>query len=277
MMYIARYLAPVLSVGLVALAPQALSGQQTSELNRLYGQGVNAYFAGRSSEAESSLSQALALEAEDPRIYYFRALSLLRLGRLDEARGDMMVGANIEARHPQRFAVGKALERVQGGHRLMLERYRREARSQQVALKPAQPSQRIRREPPQAKSHDEHVLRRRIVIPLDRLLGPGGPEPLTAEELSQRTRRALQTRATPPQPTHEAARPIVTTDDPFRDDPARPPAEEEAVTAPPATESASPPELDAEEGPEVEATPGTEETPTAEETPGDEDDPFGDL
>ena len=164
-MYIARYLAPVLSVCLVALAPQALSGQQTSELNRLYGQGVNAYFAGRSNEAESNLSQALAIEAEDPRIYYFRALSLLRLGRLDEARGDMMVGASIEARHPQRFAVGKALERVQGGHRLMLERYRREARSQQVALKPAQPSQRFRRQPPQAKSQDEHVLRRRIVIP----------------------------------------------------------------------------------------------------------------
>jgi hypothetical protein len=276
MMYIARYLAPVLSVCLVALAPQALCGQQTSELNRLYSQGVNAYFAGRSSEAESNLSQALALEAEDPRIYYFRALSLLRLGRLDEARGDMMVGASIEARHPQRFAVGKALERVQGGHRLLLERYRREARSQHVALKPAQPSQRVRRAPPQAKSHDEHVLRRRIVIPLDRLLGPGGPEPLTAEELSQRTGRALQTRATPPQPTREAAGPVVTTDDPFRDDPARP-SEEEAVTAPPATESASPPELDAEEGPELQATPEAEETPTAEETPGDEDDPFGDL
>ena len=165
----------------------------------------------------------------------------------------------------------------------MLERYRREARTQQVALKPAQPSQRFRRQPPQAKGQDEHVLRRRIVIPLDRLLGPGGPEPLTAEELSQRTRRALETGATPPQPTREAAGPVVTTDDPFRDDPARPSAEEEAVTAPPAAEPVSPTELEAEAGPEFEATPEAEETPeveetpTAEETPGGEEDPFSDL
>jgi hypothetical protein len=277
MRYIARYLAAVLAVGFAALALQAARGQQPSELNRLYGQGVNAYFAGRSSEAESNLSQALALEAEDPRIYYFRALSLVRLGRLDEARGDMMVGASIEAQHPQRFAVGRALESVQGGHRLMLERYRGEARSQQVALKPAPLSERVRRQPPQFKSYDEHVLRQRIVIPLDRLLGPGSPQPLSAEELSQRTRRALQTRVTTPQPTREAAGPVVTTDDPFRDDPARPSAEEAAAAAPPAAEPVSPPELEAEEGPEVEATPEAEETPTAEETPGGEEDPFGDL
>lgn len=273
-MYIARYLAAVLAIGFVALAPQAVRGQHSSELNRFYGQGVNAYFAGRSSEAESNLSQALALDAEDPRIYYFRALSLVRLGRLDEARGDMMVGASIEARHPQRFAVGRALERVQGGHRLMLERYRREARSQQVALKPAQPIQPVRREP-QIKSHDEHVLRRRIVIPLDRLLGPGSPEPLSAEELSQRTRRALETPAAPPQPARQAAGPVLTSDDPFRDDPARP--EEAAATAPPAAEPVSPAEFESEEGQEFEATAEAEETPTAEETPGGEEDPFSDL
>ena len=279
-MYIPRYLAAVLAVGFAALALQAVRGQQPSELNRLYSQGVNAYFAGRSSEAESNLSQALALETEDPRIYYFRALSLVRLGRLDEARGDMMVGANVEAQHPQRFAVGQALERVQGGHRLMLERYRREARSRQVALKPAQPDQRVRRQPPQIESRDEHVLRRRIVIPLDRLLGPGGPEPLSVEELSQRTRRGLETGATPPQPTREAAGPVVT-DDPFRDDPARP--EEASATAPPSAGPVRPPELEAEDGPEFEATPDAEETPQAEETPtaeqvpGGEEDPFSDL
>jgi hypothetical protein len=159
----------------------------------------------------------------------------------------------------------------------MLERYRREARTPLVALKPAQPSQRVRRQPPQIKSHDAHVLRQRIVIPLDRLLGPGSPEPLSAEELSQRTRRALQTRATPPQPTREAAGPVVTTDDPFRDDPARPSAEEAAATAPPAAEPVSPPELEAEAGPEVEATTEAEEMPTSEETPGGEEDPFSDL
>ena len=277
-MYIVpRYLAAMLAVGLTTLLPQTLRGQQPSELNRLYSQGVNAYFAGRSNDAESHLSQALALDAEDPRIYYFRALSLLRLGRLDEARGDMMVGASVEAQRPQRFAVGKALERVQGGHRLTLERYRREARSRQVALKPAQPGQRVRRPRPQITSHDEHVLRQRVVIPLDQLLGSGTPQPLSAEQLSRRTRQALEARATPPQTTREAAEPAAASDDPFRDDSSRPATEEAAATAQPVAEPVPPPELEAEQVPEAEVTPPTDETPEAEEMSEVEDDPFGDL
>jgi hypothetical protein len=279
MMYsVHRYSAAVLALGLALLAPEALLGQQPSELNRLYGQGVNAYFAGRSSEAESNLSQAMALESEDPRIYYFRALSLMRLGRVDEARGDMMVGASKEAQHPQRFAVGKALERVQGGHRLILERYRREARSQQVALKPAQPSQRVLRQAPQSIDRDAHVLRQRIVIPLDRLLGPRSPQPLSAEELSQRARKPLETRTIPPQPTREAAGAVMPTDDPFRDDVSRPSADAAAAAAEPAAEPVIPPQLEAENAaPEEEVTPQAEEMPEAEETPADDENPFGDL
>jgi tetratricopeptide (TPR) repeat protein len=268
-----------LAVGLATLLPGVLRGQQHGELNRLYGQGVNAYFAGRSNEAESYLSQALALDAEDPRIYYFRALSLLRLGRLDEARGDMMAGASVEAQHPQRFAVGRALERVQGGHRLMLERYRWEARSRQVALKPAQPGQRVGRPRPQITSHDEHVLRQRVVIPLDQLLASGTPQPLSAEQLSRRTRQALEARPIPPQPAPEAAVPAAASDDPFRDDATRPSTEEAAATAQPVAEPVRPPELEAEHVPDAEVTPPTDETLEAEEMSEAEaeDDPFGDL
>jgi hypothetical protein len=276
-MYIHRCLAAVLAALSAAFAPEAIRGQQPSELNRVYSAGVNAYFAGRSSEAESYLSQALALEPNDPRIYYFRALSLARLGRLDEARGDMMMGASVEAQHPQRYAVGKALERVQGGQRLVLERYRREARSQQVALKPAQPTERFLRQPPPITNHDEHVLRHRVVIPLDRLLGTGIPQPLSAEELSRRTRQAREAQATPPQPNGEATESAATTDDPFRDDLSRTSTDDAASAAQPAAELATSPAIEAEEAPEAQITPEAEAMPEAEDVPAADDDPFGDL
>ncbi len=195
----ARYLGVVLAVGCAAMVPTSLNAQEPSDLSRLYGQGVNAYFAGRSSEAEAHLSQALAIDGEDPRLYYFRALSLLRMGRLEEARGDMMVGANIEVQRPQRFAVGRALERVQGSNRLMLEQYRRQARSQAAAVSaqttPATATTQLqlppRRQPQQASFNDQAALRQRIVVPLDRLLGPGAPQPLSADELAQRARQAI--------------------------------------------------------------------------------------
>jgi tetratricopeptide (TPR) repeat protein len=166
----ARYLGVVVAVGCAAMASSSLNAQEPSDLNRLYSQGVNAYFAGRSSEAESNLSQALALEGNNPLLYYFRALSLMRMGRVDEARGDMMVGANLEAQAPQRFAVGRALERVQGSYRLMLEQYRRQARvaaaaapRQATQLEPRQTPQ-LRRQPQQASFNDDAVLRQRIAV-----------------------------------------------------------------------------------------------------------------
>ena len=68
-------------------------GQDFNSTMMHYGEGVHAYFAGNSQQAEAALSQAMVLNSQDPRIYYFRALSLLRQGRTAEARGDMLVGA----------------------------------------------------------------------------------------------------------------------------------------------------------------------------------------
>jgi hypothetical protein len=93
-----------------------------------YGRGVDAYFSGSSAEADQYLSQAIQEMPNDPRPHYFRALALLRAGRRDEAIGDMQVGASVEAQRPKQFAVGTALERVQGSDQLLLEQYRRQAR-----------------------------------------------------------------------------------------------------------------------------------------------------
>jgi hypothetical protein len=278
----ARFLGIGLALAGAAVAPSSLNAQETSDLNRLYSQGVNAYFAGRSSEAESYLSQALSLEGNNPLIYYFRALSLMRMGRVDEARGDMMVGANIEAQAPQRFAVGRTLERVQGGHRLMLEQYRRQARSQaanvprQATQLQSRPTPRPRRQPQQASYNDEAVIRRRIVIPLDRLLGSGSPQPLSAEELSQRRVQVSGPQATRPQPAAAATPASAESEDPFRDDSTAGAAEATATQPTAAPTGTRQPEAD--DTTEPEATPVSgEETPEAEATPEDDENPFGNF
>ncbi len=112
------------SVGVIAafvfVAPAALWAQSASVAAALYGQGVEAYFAGGPT-AESYFSRAISTDPTDPRPYYFRAMTRLREGREDEARTDMQAGADAESKQPNRFAVGKALERIQGSSRLLLE------------------------------------------------------------------------------------------------------------------------------------------------------------
>jgi hypothetical protein len=106
----------------------AACGQSIRSSGAIYGRGVDAYFSGNSAEAELNLSQAIQELPDDPRPYYFRALALLRSGRRDEAISDMQIGASLEAQRPKQFGVGTALERIQGGDRLLLEQYRRQAR-----------------------------------------------------------------------------------------------------------------------------------------------------
>ena len=57
-------------------------------LSELYGQGVHNYFASRYHEAEDSFSAAVKQGTQDPRCYYFRGLTFIRLGRAEEAKKD---------------------------------------------------------------------------------------------------------------------------------------------------------------------------------------------
>jgi hypothetical protein len=252
------------------LGPGAARSQDLDSAVVHYGDGVRAYFAGNSSRAEQSLSNALTTSSQDPRIYYFRALSLLRQGRTAEARGDMMVGASLEAQHPQRFAVGAALERVQGRDRLLLEQYRRQARAD-AGLNGAARGQAITNEPPGA-------LRQRLVIPLDEYLRPGAPQPAGAMESA--TPRTFAP-AAPQRPTAGSGQAPATSEDPFRDDPQRPadrtPAAPPALTPPPATAPADSGELfegAATESAQPETTMPAPTTTPAEAPLESEDDPF---
>jgi len=98
-------------------------------LTAVYGEGVKAFFGGRTAEAHQTLSQAIEAGSQDPRCFYFRGLSNLRLGRTAAAQLDFTKGAAIEAKDFDVFYnVSGSLERIQGSERLLLERYRADGR-----------------------------------------------------------------------------------------------------------------------------------------------------
>lgn len=246
---IQRCLGLCLAVGWAIGTADLVHGLGRDSASALYGQGVHAYFAGRSNEAESCLSRALELDAHDPRFYYFRALSLLRLGRVDEARGDMLAGAAREAQQPGRFAVGGALQRVQGRHRLLLEQYRGQGRLD--AATAGDDLGRARSQ--QVSDRDTGVLRQKVVISVDEFLRPGGPQPHSEGDEAGRAAGSLQSGGVAP-PSAGDARPAParTRDNPFRDDPGRQPSDAVPQPVP-------------------------EPSVPAEAAPDTDDDPFSDL
>jgi hypothetical protein len=100
---------------------------------RQYGAGVHDFFQGRYFEAIEHFDRALAENGRDPRVYYFRGLAKRRLGWIDDARTDFLMGSQLEVALKRRD-VGMALQRVQGADRLTVERFRREARALPEAM-----------------------------------------------------------------------------------------------------------------------------------------------
>ena len=269
---------------MAVLAPSAAAqSREWDTAAASYGRGVHAYFAGRYGDAEAGLSRALELNPDDPRLFYFRALTLMRLGRSDEACSDLEVGAALEAKRPNRYGIGSALQRVQGGDRLVLESYRRKARAGDLT------QQRLGHAPSQTRASDEsQVLYQPVIVPLDGFLQPGTPPALTAEELSRRAASAESRDAPrlPPQ-TPGSTSPSSETN-PFQDDAAAAPAQPA-----PSARSAEAPTEPAEEaglgdsgvesdkgdegvdGDEETSTPGPQ-SPASESTES-EDDPFQDF
>ncbi len=101
------------------------SPAEEAVLGQLYGSGVHAYFSGDYIKAFEDLNSAVAAGSRDPRVFYFRGLVLLNLGRSSEAAVDFQTGADLETKDVNKFYnVGRALERVQGSARQQLETYR---------------------------------------------------------------------------------------------------------------------------------------------------------
>jgi len=120
----------LLAIALIYIEVPSWGWAQDPVLSRLYGAGVHAYFGGDYIRAHELLTRAIKLGMEDPRVYYYRGLAYLKLGRPEEAEEDFRKGAEIEAKDFGIFyEVGRALERVQGRPRLLIEKHRFAART----------------------------------------------------------------------------------------------------------------------------------------------------
>jgi len=118
----------VLAAGWVFLSALQLPAQ-APVFDQTYGAGVHAYFSGDYQRAQELLSTAVKAGDQDPRAYYFRGLNYLRLGRPEEARKDFQQASKLETADQERmYNISKALERVQGADRMLLEQYRADAR-----------------------------------------------------------------------------------------------------------------------------------------------------
>jgi tetratricopeptide (TPR) repeat protein len=86
------------------------------------GHGMNDYFDGRYSSAIQNLDRAIALDGNNAVAFYYRGLARLASGDEQGARMDFEKASALE--HVWGGDVGRALERVQGPVRQLLESYR---------------------------------------------------------------------------------------------------------------------------------------------------------
>jgi tetratricopeptide (TPR) repeat protein len=195
-----------LLVGRAWAQPLAL---EAAPLAQAYGVGVHAYFACDFQRAHDDLTQAIEAGTQDPRAWYFRGLAALQLGRLDEAEADFERGADLEASAVGEWPVARSLERVQGHHRLALERHRVRARVAAVQRRSEAVRQRYRFN----EGRQSDVLRR------IRPVGPSSdPLGLFTDEADPRS--AVEEVAPPAQPAVVPEDgPAEQADDALRDEP----------------------------------------------------------
>lgn len=208
-----------LSLALAGTAFPAVA--QDTLLEDLYGRGVHAYFEHRYEEAHGLLTKAITSGLKDPRAYYFRGLSYLRLGRPDEAKAEFTTGAELEAIAAEPVNVGKSLERIQGADRLAIERHRSAARlllhNRAEAAAKARYEERLEAE-------------ERVILPPARRAAPAAPPGSTPPEAAPP--RAAPARSTPP---------AAEETDPFRDESAPPAAPAETKPSEPVPAEPEPP------------------------------------
>jgi hypothetical protein len=137
-----------IGVAVVIAFSAAISLADDVLLTQLYGNGVHAYNGGDYFTAHKELTAAIQGGTIDPRVYYFRGLADLRMGRSQEAAADFQKGAEMETGDSNDvFPVSLSLARVQGPDREMLERFREAARitahQRQEAARQARYQQRV--------------------------------------------------------------------------------------------------------------------------------------
>ena len=103
----------LLIAGWFAMGCASLAAQE-AVLGQIYGNGVHAYFAQDYLRANQLFTSAIDGHSQDPRCFYFRGLTLLKLGRPQDAEIDFQHGAKLESSiDPTRaFNVARSLERA---------------------------------------------------------------------------------------------------------------------------------------------------------------------
>lgn len=98
-------------------------------MDEVYGRAVHAYFAGDDVKTLEWLDSVIAAGSQDPRVYYYRALSNIRQGGGFEAGlADIEKAANLEITSGRVVNVSRALERIQGETRRQIEDIRLKVR-----------------------------------------------------------------------------------------------------------------------------------------------------
>jgi hypothetical protein len=254
----------------------------------MYGSGVHAYFSLDYQRAYDDFTSAIDGGTTDPRCFYFRGLCYLNLGREEEAKIDFEQAARLEAEDVNQFYnVGRALERIQGNTRLLVEEYRVEARMEAMRRAEALRQQRYG----ELRAAEERVLETQaeaapetpVEIPADQPAVPD--DPFGIGPTQQTTVGPDDVPATPPaeeapameQPAETPAAPEPVEEDPFAVQPAAATEPAPAPAPAPVPAEAVPPDVN---GAGVfgalgkalgKAVTGDEaQTPAA-----DQDDPFG--
>lgn len=114
---------------LAVMGMHLISAQGEDAFNSL-GQALGHYHKKEFKEAHELLTKLVDGGASDSRVYYFRGLARYQLDRVEDARSDFESGARMEATGKSRVDISRALERVQGPARQILEKYRRDAKRQ---------------------------------------------------------------------------------------------------------------------------------------------------
>lgn len=164
----------LLTALLVCACTSPIAAAEPNPDSTAYGRGVNAYFSGDLATAEALFAEAIGADPKDPRPFYFRALCRMRAGRRAEARDDLLTAATLEARAPGSYPVGRSLERVQGGDRLVLEQFRWRARRFPADTRGNRAALTDNNRAELAVHTDAGALRQAVSVPLDRLVEPVG-------------------------------------------------------------------------------------------------------
>lgn len=116
-----------LVLGLGLLVPSVASAADAVPRDTL-ATAVNAYFAKDYALADKLLTQLVESGTDDPRVFYYRGLAAKATGKPEKAKADYEAGALLEAEGKGRVDIDRALEKVQGSERLVIQQHRTAAK-----------------------------------------------------------------------------------------------------------------------------------------------------